>query len=143
MEPTTAQVDATTVEREVHIDADPETVFRYWVEPDLLTRWMGRSATLEAHAGGLFRVQYNDSDIVRGEFVEVDPPRRLVVTWGWEAAGDSVPPGASRVEVTLTPDAGGTLVSVRHLGLPETSRASHAEGWDHFLPNLPRAVGAG
>jgi len=143
VEPITEPVDATVIERRIRIESDHDTVFKYWVEPARLIRWMGRSATLEAHVGGLFRVDYNGTDIVRGEFVEVDRPHRLVISWGWEAPGDSVPPGASRVEVTFVEESGGTVVTVRHLNLPDDSRASHAEGWDHFLPNLPGAVAAG
>jgi uncharacterized protein YndB with AHSA1/START domain len=35
----------------------------------------------------LFRIDYNGTDIVRGEVVEVVANERVVVTWGWEAAG--------------------------------------------------------
>jgi uncharacterized protein YndB with AHSA1/START domain len=101
---------------------------------------MGRSATVEAHPGGTFRVDYNGSDIVRGTFVEVDPPRRLVLTWGWEAPGDPTPPGASRVEVDLVPDGDGTLLTLRHTGLASEAIVGHAEGWDQFLPALPEAI---
>ena len=135
------RAEAAVVERSVRIHADPATVFRYWTEPDLVVRWMGRTATLDTRPGGTFRVDYNGTDIASGSFVEVDPPRRLVLTWGWEAPGDSVPPGSSRVEVDFTPDGGATVVTVRHLDLPDDSIASHEAGWDHFLPSLETAVG--
>ena len=91
------------IERELRIAARPETVFAFWVEPDRIVRWMGRDATIDPRPGGVFRLDYNGSDIVRGEIVEIDPPHRLVLTWGWEAEGDATPPGSSRVEVTFTP----------------------------------------
>jgi hypothetical protein len=45
------------------------------------------------------------------------------------------------VEITLTPEGAGTLVRLRHFGLPsEALRRQHAEGWDFFLPRLGAAV---
>ena len=136
--PTTA--DATTIEREVRVAARPETVFAYFVDPDRMRRWMGRTITLDARPGGALRIDYNGEDIASGSFVEIDPPRRVVFTWGWETPGDPVPPGASTVEVDLVPDGDGTLVRLRHLGLPAESVEGHAVGWDQFLPGLVRAV---
>lgn len=77
---------------------------------------------------------------MRGEFVEVERPSRIVFTWGWEDPTDAVQPGGSTVEVTLAPEGDATLVRLRHLGLPEPSRNGHAEGWDHFLPRLVDAA---
>ena len=130
------------LERTVRIAARPETVFRFWTDPALIVRWMGRTATLDPVVGGLFRIDYNGRDVVRGEFVEVESPRRLVVTWGWEAEGDAVPPGGSRVEVEFEPDGDGTVLTIRHSNLPVESVEGHAEGWDYFLPTLA-SVAAG
>ena len=124
------------IERELRIAARPETVFSFWVEPDRLARWMGRIVTMEARPGGAYRIDYNGSDIARGEVLEIDPPRRLVLSWGWEAEGDATPPGASRVEVTLTPDGAGTLLRLRHSELVDAAVEGHAQGWDQFLPAL-------
>lgn len=66
--------------------------------------------------------------------------------WGWEGAeaegGHAVPPGSSRVEVSLEPDGDGTLVRLRHLGLPEEALEIHGQGWDLYLGRLVVA-GAG
>ena len=136
------RTDSQVLERQIRIGAAPETVFDLWIDPDQIVRWMGRSATLEPRPGGIFRIDYNGSDVVRGEFVEVDRPSRLVLTWGWEAGGDTVPPGASTVEVTFSPDGDGTILTVRHLGLPTDSIEGHGEGWDYFLPRLVEAASA-
>ncbi|HEY8630333.1 MAG TPA: SRPBCC family protein [Gaiellaceae bacterium] len=76
----------------------------------------------------------------RGEYVELDRPRRLVFTWGWEKSGDEenpVPPGASTIEVELTPVGNGTSLRFVHRDLPSAEAAeSHAHGWDHYLPRL-------
>ena len=132
-----------SVVREVRIDAPREVVFAFFVEPERLVRWMGTSATLEPHAGGAFRVSYGrngEHGVARGEFVAVDPPERVVFTWCWEDPADPLQPGASTVEVTLETDGAGTLVRLVNSGLTEESARSHAEGWDHFLPQLSAAA---
>jgi hypothetical protein len=75
-----------------------------------------------------------------GEFVEVDPPRRLVFTWGW-SHDPAVPPGATRVVVTLEPENGGTRVVLRHHGLPDDGqRAHHRKGWELYLGRLGQRI---
>src|SRR4051794_39149003 len=97
-------VDASgVVEREIRIDARPETVFGFFTDPELLLRWKGLEATLEPRPGGTYRVVVNARSIVRGEFVEVTPHTRVVFTWGFEGS-EGLPPGASTVEVMLRPD---------------------------------------
>ena len=41
-----------SVVREIAIDASPETVWSFLVEPDKATRWMGETASLDARPGG-------------------------------------------------------------------------------------------
>ena len=137
-----ATTDTTTIEREVRIEAPPATVFAYFVDPARMVRWMGTTADLEPEPGGRFRIDYNGTDIAAGTYLEVDPPRRVVFTWGWEMPGDPVPPGGSTVEVTLTPVDGGTHLRLVHRGLPADAVAGHAEGWDYFLPTLLAALEA-
>ena len=79
-------------------------------------------------------------DVLGG--VELDPPRRVVFTWGWEG-NDDVPPGSSTVEVTLTPDGEATILRLVHRDLPEEQRAEHDGGWKHFLPRLADAAARG
>ena len=122
---------------ELRIEAAPDTVWRFWTDPHAIVRWMGSVATLEAVPGGIFRIDYGQGDVVAGEYLELDPPRRLVVSWGWESAENVVQPGGSRVEVDLEPAGdGATLLRVRHTGLDAAGLKSHDEGWRHFLPRL-------
>jgi uncharacterized protein YndB with AHSA1/START domain len=127
---------------DLRIDAPPEVVWRFWVEPEQMVRWMGKVATLEPRPGGTFRIDYGQGDVVAGEYLEVDVPHRLALTWGWESPDGRIEAG--RVEVTLEPlDAGAaTLLGLRHLGLDADSRTGHDEGWRHFLPRLSEAVAA-
>jgi uncharacterized protein YndB with AHSA1/START domain len=133
-------IDTTSVEREIAIAASPETVWEFLVDSDKATRWMGTSASLDPRPGGGYRVQVIPANTAVGEFVELDPPRRLVHTFGWEPEGgqeNPVPPGASTIEIELEPSGDGTLLRFRHSGLPSAESArSHAHGWAHYLQRL-------
>lgn len=121
---------------ERRIAARPEIVFSYLTDPARYVRWMGVDAELDARPGGTYRVTVPQGFVAVGEFVEVDPPRRVVFTWGWEGDGP-VPPGSSRVEITLTPDGDGTLLQLTHSDLPdEEARDVHEQGWDRYLRRL-------
>lgn len=137
--------EATEIVRELTIAASPEVVWGLLVDADAATRWMGVSATLEPRPGGLYRVEIVPGAVARGSFVELDAPRRLVFTWGWEPTPDGepydVPPGTSTVEIVLEPEQGGTRLRLTHRDLPSAESARrHAEGWDHYLPRLAGAA---
>ena len=86
------------IEVETRIAAPPDVVFAYFTDPELYRRWKGSSAELDARPGGLYRVVMPSGDLVRGEYVEVQPPTRVVFTWGFEGNAE-LPPGSSTVEV--------------------------------------------
>ena len=142
-----ATTETTVVERTITIAASPETVWEFFVDPDKLTRWKGMNATLEPQPGGIYRCEVIPGHIARGEYVELDPPHRLVFTWGWEKSGDeenAVPPGSSTIEVELTPEGEGTKLHFVHRDLPGSAEAeSHAHGWDHYLPRLEIVAAGG
>jgi len=133
----------TSVEVSIRIDATPDTVFRFLVDPERMTAWMGVSAELDPRPGGRFRINVSGHDIAVGEYLEIVPPKRVVWSWGWEGA-DGEPPWWSTVEVTLTPDGDATVVRLRHSGLPdEESRNSHREGWGHYTNRLAITAAGG
>jgi uncharacterized protein YndB with AHSA1/START domain len=131
-----AMRDEDVLERELRIAARPETVFAFFVDPARMMRWMGKDVSIDPRPGGIFYNNIDGQHIARGEYVEVVPHTRVVFTWGWEGEGNETPPGASTVEVTLAADGDGTILRLRHLGLSAAERASHGQGWDHFLPRL-------
>jgi uncharacterized protein YndB with AHSA1/START domain len=132
-----------TVERDVYIEASPDTVFEFFTDPVKAVRWMGIAATLDPRPGGAYRVEIGQWVAV-GEFVEVDPPNRIAWTWGWENADMLTAPGSSTVEMTLTPEDGGTRVRLVHSGLPsEQAAEAHGHGWDQYMPRLAVAAAGG
>ena len=138
-----AATDTTVYERTLAIDASPETVWEFLVDPEKLMRWKGINADLDAQPGGTFRCEVIPGHIARGEYVEIDRPNRLVFTWGWDGSAD-VPPGSSTIVIELASDGDGTSLRFVHKDLPNAEAiASHAHGWDHYLPRLETAAGGG
>ena len=139
--------ETTSLQRELQIDASPETVWEFLVDPEKAQRWMGTSVAIEAQPGGAYRCAVVPGHTARGEVVEVDPPRRLVFTWGWEPDGDGpnlVPPGTSTVEIELEPEGEGTRLRFTHRDLPSAESATrHEHGWDHYLARLTVAASGG
>jgi uncharacterized protein YndB with AHSA1/START domain len=129
-----------TYRTSIDIAAPPDEVFDYFVRPELLVRWMGDLARLEAAAGGLFAVDINGV-IIRGTFVRVERPHLIEIAWG-EAGNEEMPPGSTRLVVRLTGHDGGTRVDLEHGGLGPREAPKHAIGWPHFLARL-RVLGAG
>jgi uncharacterized protein YndB with AHSA1/START domain len=143
----TSTTETTLFERQIEIAASPETVWSLLTDPEKARTWWGHSLDLDARPGAPYRFEIIPGHTARGEFVEVDPPRRLVYTWGWEAGPEGltdVPPGSTTVEIDLVPDGEGTLLRLTHRHLPTAeSAARHAEGWDHYLGRLAVAASGG
>ena len=129
--------------REVRIAAAPDEVFPFFTDPDKMIVWKAVDATLDPRPGGIFRIDVTGRDVARGQYVEIDPPRRVVFTFGWESPRSPEPPGSTTVVITLTPDGDGTLLRLVHSGVPDDIRAGSTEGWDHYLQRLAVAAEGG
>ena len=136
--------------KEMRIRASPETVFAFFTEPEKLTRWQCDEATVDPRPGGVnHQTHPGDEDnpdgpyFMRGEFLEVSAPSRVVCTWGYGNPQVGVPPGASTVEVTLQPDGEGTLLRLVHRDLPAPVRAPSVGGWEKMLARLATAAVGG
>jgi uncharacterized protein YndB with AHSA1/START domain len=132
--------------KEVHVDATPETVFQYFTDPGKLTRWLATEATLDPRPGGLCQQLHAGDDRggspyeMRGEFVEVTSPTRVVFTWGFTNPEVGVAPGSSIVEVTFAPEGHGTRVQLVHRRLPASTVDDHSRGWTGLLSRLAAVV---
>lgn len=132
------------VELERRIAAPPDVVYRYFTDPARYRLWQGNDASLDPRPGGELRITMSGQThtTVRGRFVELEPHRRIVYTWGWEQAdwlpdGMRILPGSTTVEVTLVPDGDGTLLRLRHSGLPTAAACQfHTWGWNLTLDRL-------
>lgn len=154
--------DQSTIIAEIFIAAPPARVFQAISDPTQLPKWWGQDglyrvtkSTMDVRPGGKWRSEGVGADgtafFVEGEYLEVDPPRRLVHTWTSSYGG----PSQTTVYWELEPrpvhglhpagpkKAGtGTLVRVRHQGFAGNidSAMSHGEGWKRVLSWLEAFV---
>jgi uncharacterized protein YndB with AHSA1/START domain len=124
--------------REIYIDAAPAAVFALLTDGQRMTEWLAETVIAEPVPGGVFHITEAGGLSIEGNYVEVIPDQKVVFTWG---GIEGLSPGASTVELTLEPQGNGTLVKLRHYGLPEASIDSHDLGWLHLgLPKLKAAA---
>ena len=115
-------------------------VYDAWTRADLLVQWYCPNPSLElkvdadVRAGGSYVVEMGPH-VVRGTYLEVDPPHRLVFSWKWDGTDDE----PTRVEVALTEVADGTRMLLTHTGFATgEDAANHRMGWE---PELERLAG--
>jgi uncharacterized protein YndB with AHSA1/START domain len=125
----------------VFVQAPPERVYEYFTQPEAIVRWMGDYALLDPTPDGRFTLDVHGAP-VRGRYLELEPPRRLLISWGY-AGSARLAPGASTVEVRLIPERDGTRVELEHRDLPEEETEGHVSGWRHYLARLQVAAGGG
>lgn len=131
-----------SMDKTIHIAAPPETVFSFFQDSARFERWWGAGSSVEPRVGGAVIIRFPNAVVVRGEYVEFSPPNRVVFTYGYEDPQKPIPPGGSRVTITLQAQGGGTLVSLVH-ALPNGAvRDAHVQGWRHQLGQFSNAVGA-
>jgi uncharacterized protein YndB with AHSA1/START domain len=126
--------------------APAEEVFAAWTDPALMAEWLSPTGYAEVEAdvrvGGSFRVvMMTEGTRIEhtGEYLAVDPPRRLVFTWRSPYTGDL----PSKVAVTFTPRGNDTCAVLVHDQLPAAVVPPHAGGWgtmvEHLAVRLDRA----
>jgi len=64
----------------IEVPAPPEMVFDYFIDAELLVTWIGDYALLDAQPGGEFTLNIEGIP-VRGQYLEVVAPERVVVSW--------------------------------------------------------------
>jgi uncharacterized protein YndB with AHSA1/START domain len=122
----------------VRIAAPPEVVFPYFTDPQLMVTWIGERVDLDARPGGTFAVDFGGA-AARGSYLAVEPPHRVVFTWGIPD-DTTLPPGSSTVEVVFVADGADTIVNLTHRDLAPDREASHGEGWERCLDALVIAL---
>jgi len=130
----------------VDIAAPPERTFRalasqeivdWWVNPGVFDtkEWAG-----EVNVGGWWRASgmaRGEPYALEGEFLEVDPPRKLVHTWHRVGA----PGGPSIVTYLLEPIPGGTRLRINHSGIVSPEQGDNTTvGWRTSLARLAQIL---
>jgi uncharacterized protein YndB with AHSA1/START domain len=122
------------VEVSVTVAARVATVFRFLSDPERFRRWMGAGSTIDPVPGGRLEVMYPTGDVAVGEVVTLVPGERLAFRWGHEGGRHGLPLGSTLVTVSLRAVDGGTLVTLRHEGIPRVElRDGLASGWRYYL----------
>jgi uncharacterized protein YndB with AHSA1/START domain len=127
------------------VRASPSTVFEAMTTAEGIAHWWGPDegpvliAESDPRKGGRYRVRFRILDGSEhessGEFLELNPPTRIVMSWRWTEGGAD--PGESRVEITVRPVPEGAEITFTHAQLQdEESRASHEGGWSGALDKL-------
>ena len=133
--------DRTRIEQRIKIEARPETVFSFLTDPAKLAMWQGQHVAVDVKPGGMHRIVIRDDVVMRGEYLEVTPPTRLVYTFGWEGDDNPIAAGSTTVSYDLVPDGDGTMLTLTHTGLPDEEAVKmHAMGWEHYMGRLTVAV---
>lgn len=136
-----------TVEVQRRVRASPATAFSYFTEPSKHVLWNGVRAELDPRPGGAYIVHLNEQTRVRGEYIEVDPPKRILLSWGWESTDQfpsgtrDIPPGSTIVEILFVPDGDGTIIRLLHRGLATSASVELTQsGWGLYLGRVDEAA---
>jgi uncharacterized protein YndB with AHSA1/START domain len=144
----------TAVRLQRTIAAPPDRVYRAWLDPDLLARWMAPGALdvtraeVDERVGGHFRIWHasaeGDVGGFEAELLELVPGERIVFRWGFVGPDRlSGPTYDSLLTITLreAPD-GATELTLVHERLDELAAAlpevadNVGRGWEAALDKL-------
>jgi uncharacterized protein YndB with AHSA1/START domain len=129
--------------------AKPERVYRAFLDPDAMAKWLppygftGKVHRMDARVGGEHRMSFTNfttgkSHSFGGRYVELVPNERLRYT---DRFDDPNLPGEMQVTVTLTKVSCGTELHVVQEGVPEVIPAEACYlGWQESLAQLARLV---
>ena len=140
-----------TLEVRRTIRAPRQRVFDAWTKAEALKARHAPGpltvslAEIDLRPGGAYRIHMREPDgrehRVSGVYREVDPPNRVVYTWGWE--GDHVvKDSVVTIEFHDRGD-GATEVVLTHAGiLDDKERADHEKGWTAIMDKLEAHSGS-
>jgi uncharacterized protein YndB with AHSA1/START domain len=131
-----------------HFEFSAERVFDAWLDPNTAGRWLFSTPTgvimrveIDARVGGRFViVDRRDGEDVehRGEYLELDRPKRLVFTFGVPKYS----PLYSRVVIDIVPARGGCDLTLVHEGVLREYQERTQSGWKRILEALAAHLAA-
>ena len=127
----------TTPEKLWQALTDPDFTRRYWAETWQESEWM---------PGAAWKIMIPDGRVGdSGEIVEIDPPRRLVLTWRNEFMPELREEGYSRLTYELEPVGESVKLTLVHeIDRPDSKLISGvSEGWPHILASLKSLLETG
>ena len=123
------------------VQADAARAYQAWTEPNQLKQWSAPEgakvelAEVDLTVGGRYHIRMRTDEAeynAVGTYREIDPPRRLVYTWGWEEEENDV--GETLVTVEFNDLGDSTEIVLTHELFPSSeAKASHEEGWTSCL----------
>ena len=128
------------------IDAPAEAVYAAWTDPAIMQRWMARKVEADVRVGGRYRNEVDAGEagtfVHTGEYLVLDPGRRIVQTFGVESEAES-PYRDERLEVTLRPlEPGRTELTLSDgwdgPGLDDADEAAATAAWSAWLDDLAK-----
>ncbi len=131
------------------LTAKPEKVYRAFLEPEAMARWLppngytGKVHHLDANVGGTYKMSFTNfatgqSHSFGGEYRELVPQERLRYT---DRFDDPNLPGEIQVTVTLKRVSVGTELNILQEGLPDAIPLEMCYlGWQQSLQNLAKLV---
>lgn len=133
------------IERELHLAAPVERVWRVITEPEYVRQWLGSRVEIDLRPGGAANFGWPEEGYANGwaRVERVDPPHVFAFRWMREADVPFDPEGpGTLVEFTLTEDAAGTRLRLVESGFTEAAhRKDNEGGWDAELADLVAFLG--
>jgi activator of HSP90 ATPase len=117
----------TTVRQKIQISAEPNEVYKAFVDAKKHSAFTGSKATSEPVIGGEFTAW---DGYISGKNLELEPGKKIVQEWITTDWPDGYPP--SRLELTFTKTKKGTEIAMVHSSVPAEQVADIKQGWIEF-----------
>jgi len=113
---TDAATNTRSASGRIEIDVPPERVWRALTDAAELVRWFPLEARVEPGEGGTIFMSWKNEYAGDSKVLAWEPPRRLVISWGWDDSGGHPP---QVTEYRIESKGGRTVVDVVTSGFPD------------------------
>jgi uncharacterized protein YndB with AHSA1/START domain len=130
-----------------YIRTTPEKLWRALTEPEFTRKfWVGTVQDCDWKVGATWKLKAPDGRVAdAGEVVEIDPPRRLVLTWQNHLFAELTAEGFSRMTYDLEPMGSSVKLTVTHTMDRKDSKLVKAvsNGWPNIFASLKSLLETG